>query len=239
MELDGHCEKLALAFEHQGRQHYYRVDYFQNSIEQLRKRKADDKRKRLLCRENNITLIEVPQIPDSLPLSQVQQYILKHCKESGIEIPKDAEQIKIDLRNAYSPSAKEKMQLIYDIASEHGGVCLSSVYVSGKVKLRFRCENGHEWETIPVVIFKGHWCRKCGASKRGFVRRLTIDEMNRLAKEKGGRCLSQEYVNANTHLKWECNKGHQWTAIPNSIKRGSWCPVCSKNNRLSKVKQAK
>lgn len=237
MELDGFCMELTLAFEHQGRQHFHQVDYFHSSAEQLQKRQADDETKRFLCRKNNIKLIEVPQIPDSLSITKVQHYILKLCGENGIEIPENAEQIKVELKYAFTPSAKEKIELIRDIASEHGGICLSSVYVSGNIKLKFRCANSHEWETIPYVIFKGHWCPKCGALERGFVRRLSIDEMNQLATEHGGRCLSKEYINANTHLLWECSKGHQWTAIPNSIKRGSWCSICSKDNRRKRDKQ--
>jgi hypothetical protein len=239
MELDGYCEELNLAFEHQGRQHYELIDYFYQSEGQFQKRQVDDRRKKSLCKRNNITLIEVPQIPDSIHISEVQPYILKHCMKHGIEIPRDAEHIKVKLRKAYSPSAREKMQRISEIAFEHEGICLSSSYVGNQVKLRFRCKNGHEWDALPPAVLKGHWCRKCAASKRGFARRLTIDEMIRLAKQRGGRCLSQEYVNANVHLLWECNKGHRWMAIPNSIKRGSWCSVCSKDNRLGRDTQAK
>ena len=39
----------------------------------------------------------------------------------------------------------------------------------------------------------------------------------RIAQERGGRCVSSVYVNSMTKLTWECAKGHQWEAIPNSI----------------------
>lgn len=109
MELDGYCVELALAFEHQGRQHYYQIDHFHSSKNQFLKRQSDDIRKKLLCKENNITLIEIPQIPDELPLSMVQQYILKHCKDSWYEVLEDAEHIKVKLRTAFTPTAREKM----------------------------------------------------------------------------------------------------------------------------------
>jgi len=237
MELDGYCKELALAFEHQGIHHFQQIDYFHSSEAQFHKRQRDDSQKRFLCKKNNVTLIEVPQIPESLKLPIVKKYILKQCKEVGYEIPVNAEHVNLTLNTAYSPNTHEKIKLIREVASTHGGTCLSSAYFGMKVKLRFRCKNSHEWETTPDVILKGHWCPKCSSLKRGFIRRLTIGEMHQLAKERGGRCLSQTYVNANTHLLWECSKGHQWRAIPNSIKRGSWCLVCSRDRRSRKVGQ--
>ena len=60
-----------------------------------------------------------------------------------------------------------------------------------------------------------------------------IKEMQRIAGSRGGKCLSDTYVNGSTKLLWECAKGHQWKAIPHHVGRGSWCPYCS---RLSKRK---
>jgi hypothetical protein len=28
-------------------------------------------------------------------------------------------------------------------------------------------------------------------------------------------------------MLWECKGGHKWLANSNSIRRGSWCPVCT------------
>ena len=54
-----------------------------------------------------------------------------------------------------------------------------------------------------------------------------IEEMRALALGRGGLCLSTDYVNNNTRLKWKCDKGHVWLAVPGSIQQGSWCPKCS------------
>ncbi len=58
-------------------------------------------------------------------------------------------------------------------------------------------------------------------------RRLTIEERREIGEKRGGECLSPEYVNAHTKLRWRCEKGHEWEATPNHVKRGSWCPYCS------------
>ncbi len=230
MELDGYCRTLGLAFEHQGLQHFQRRSQFQTA-KQFAKRQKDDSLKKSLCEQNNVTLIDVPQIPDLLPLSQIQSYIIEQCQQKGFKPPIGAERVKVTLCEAYSPTARIRLQALREAASAHGGECLSPTYLGIGIQLRFRCAEGHEWRTIPNVIVKNHWCPKCAASKRGKARRLTLREMQEIATSKGGKCLSQQYVNANSNLLWECNNGHRWLAIPNSIKRGSWCSICARSDR--------
>ncbi len=50
---------------------------------------------------------------------------------------------------------------------------------------------------------------------------LTIEEMRDIAKQRGGLCLSSEYMGNKVKLKWQCSDKHVWKAIPQSIKR-SW-----------------
>ncbi|MAW63646.1 MAG: hypothetical protein CL473_06650 [Acidobacteria bacterium] len=51
----------------------------------------------------------------------------------------------------------------------HDGVCLSTVYVNSKAKLRWRCAEGHEWESTPSNmeqrVKKGYWCTKCARTR--------------------------------------------------------------------------
>lgn len=54
-----------------------------------------------------------------------------------------------------------------------------------------------------------------------------IREMQLVASAKGGECLSEFYINNNTRLRWRCAEGHEWEAVPSSIKSGSWCPECA------------
>jgi hypothetical protein len=59
---------------------------------------------------------------------------------------------------------------------------------------------------------------------------LTIEDMKRIASEKGGWCLSDEYINQLTKLTWKCSEGHVWETIPKHIRRGTWCPVCARKS---------
>lgn len=57
-----------------------------------------------------------------------------------------------------------------------------------------------------------------------------INELKELAKQMKGECLSVKYLGTHSKAKWKCEKGHEWEAIPKSIKKGHWCPYC--NGRL-------
>jgi len=55
--------------------------------------------------------------------------------------------------------------------------------------------------------------------------------MRKIAEERGGKCLSIEYVDQRTPLLWECSEGHTWKAKPadikgNKAKPGTWCKTC-------------
>ena len=59
-------------------------------------------------------------------------------------------------------------------------------------------------------------------------RKGTIEEMQAIARQRGGLCLSNTYLNSKTKLKWQCAYGHIWEATPRDVKhRGKWCPYDS------------
>lgn len=114
------------------------------------------------------------------------------------------------------------------IALSRGGKCLSAEYVNADTKLRWLCAQGHEWESRPIAVKRGDWCKRCWAFKNADKTRLTISIMQETARRRGGECLSDHYVNANTKLEWKCAYGHVWSATPGKIRFGTWCPQCAK-----------
>jgi hypothetical protein len=114
-------------------------------------------------------------------------------------------------------------------ATKRGGECLSLTYQNSKSRLRWRCVKGHEWETQGSVIVAGHWCPKCEKERLGRQYALNIQDMQEVAAKRGGKCLSSTYLNNRSRLIWRCSKGHEWEAIANSVRRGSWCPICRKS----------
>tara|TARA_R100001224_G_C3967223_1_gene131242 strand:+ start:265 stop:753 length:489 start_codon:yes stop_codon:yes gene_type:complete len=133
---------------------------------------------------------------------------------------------------------KAWLVLMKSIAKERGGECLSEEYRGQKVKLKFVCSEGHEFESTPDNInLKGSWCKVCsGKSKH------TIEDMQKIAKQRQGECLSKEYVNSQTNLRWRCQFGCEWEATPNNIiHMNSWCPECNTPEGLYeyRMKEAK
>ena len=68
------------------------------------------------------------------------------------------------------------------------------------------------------------------------VKPLGIKVMKNIALQRGGICLSNEYINIYTKLKFKCKEGHIWKTVPANIKAGNWCPKCQINisERISK-----
>lgn len=60
LELDGYNEKLSIAFEYQGQQHYSQVKRFQPTEDKFQMQIFRDQVKKSLCDEHGITLIIIP-----------------------------------------------------------------------------------------------------------------------------------------------------------------------------------
>ncbi len=127
---------------------------------------------------------------------------------------------------------KLTIEEMHRIAKGHNGKCLSKRYNNARTNLKWRCAEGHIWKATPDSIKnQGSWCQKCSNRRIVMLQRLNIEMMQEIAKQKNGKCLSGTYVNNKTPLLWECSEGHQWEAIPNNVKRGSWCPYCARMAR--------
>ena len=112
---------------------------------------------------------------------------------------------------------------MHSLAKKHGGKCLSKKYINSYTKLKFQCAKGHNWMGIPTKISAGVWCPKCARKSRTD----TIENMQAIAKKRGGKCISKKYEYVKKHLEWECAEGHRWKAVPMTVKNGSWCRICA------------
>ena len=98
-------------------------------------------------------------------------------------------------------------------------------------KIRYsKC--GHRDEVSAQQLRDQRKCKFCPNPDRGGAQRLDISDAIKLARSRGGVCLSECYINSSTKLLWKCKQGHLWPASYNSVrggksKKGSWCPVCS------------
>lgn len=119
---------------------------------------------------------------------------------------------------------------VREAADALGGRLLSRSYRRVHQRLAFECAAGHRFEKrVGRLLDEQSWCRRCvnDAQRAGIGAAITI------AKRRGGRCLSQSYVNGTQHLEWECREGHRWRAGLKNVRKGTWCPFCNRPRRLT------
>lgn len=119
--------------------------------------------------------------------------------------------------------AKRDIDEFAALALSRAGRLVSSQYFGVAKALEWECGVGHKWFARPNNVINGTWCPLCAPN-----RRLSLTDMQRLATLRGGSCLSLEYKNARSKLRWCCSRGHEWEAVPHAVKAGSWCPQCAK-----------
>ena len=145
---------------------------------------------------------------------------------------------------------KEKLDQKLEIAKTHaiskGGNCLSTEYINNGSPMSWSCSNPDhkEWNaTYKKVVCCGTWCPQCSrevarikmqSPKLSAEQRLVIAHNH--AKEKGGECLSNEYVSARDYLTWKCSNPEHTTWLSwydTVIRQGHWCPQCANESNIS------
>jgi len=111
------------------------------------------------------------------------------------------------------------------LIEDYGGKCITTFdnYKGAAHKIEWQCVKGHNQKTNPpgFIESKNH-CKICFKKVK-----LTLEQLQEIAKKRGGKCLSDKYVNNTIKLLWECVNGHQWTARSFDVKnKKSWCPTC-------------
>ncbi len=123
------------------------------------------------------------------------------------------------------------------LAANKGGECLSIEYKNHESKLLLRCSNNHIWKASVASLVKGQWCAQCEYERR---RKYSVESLRSIAHERGGNCLSQEYISPQTHYSWRCRNGHVWKNTMQGAKE-VWCKECNlierKRQSLAKLSQ--
>jgi len=83
LELDGYCEELHLAFEYQGKQHYFFISYFHGDDEtKFLDQQYRDALKKEYCTKYKYKLLEIPYTMNSL--KKKYEYIVKFLRDNDI-----------------------------------------------------------------------------------------------------------------------------------------------------------
>lgn len=104
-------------------------------------------------------------------------------------------------------------------ARQHGGECLSTDYVNNRSKLSFRCEEGHLFDLeARLITWQGSWCKECQYAD--------LTDVDEYCAERGGRCVTRDYVPNHAVIWIECEQGHRWPTTRSHILDGRWCWAC-------------
>jgi hypothetical protein len=121
---------------------------------------------------------------------------------------------------------KHTVQSMNALAAKKGGKFTSTDFKSVNNKYEWECSRGHRWLACPTDVTKGSWCESCTTIER---QEKLLKEFQQLAQSRGGACLSKEYIDSYTKLKFCCSEGHEWLARPGNVKNSkAWCPQCAK-----------
>jgi hypothetical protein len=121
-------------------------------------------------------------------------------------------------------------------AKSKNGECKSQIY-NYKEKITFKCsDKTHpEWSVKFSNMKKDNsWCPYCSGNRIADPLALC----HQIAKERGGKFLSTEYINKHTPLKWKCGNTkcnqYEWESNIDNIKNSNhWCPKCGGTSKLS------
>jgi hypothetical protein len=228
LELDGFNESLCIAFEHQGKQHYSSVEFFEAKFS-FAKRQLYDQWKREACNKHNIKLIEVPEVGTQTKLDALASLISEELRNLGV--PFAGVRGSIDYGPAYATNGGTQfLEKLHRYAAERGGACLEAQYLGSRLSHNFVCQMGHRWNTSADSVLRGKWCPRCSALKKAESNKNSIEVLRAVAIERGGKLVSTLYEASNQKVTWECKEGHQWAATYNGVRKGTWCPICAKTS---------
>lgn len=151
LELDGYNEKLGLAFEYQGAQHFGKSYKNQNIQKVIR----NDKIKLEKCSDMGVNLIIINDSDVSKEYSIKKQLSNELIK---LKIDIDILSIDVDYSSLYSYGYLDELK---QIAESRGGDLLSGSYKGTKEKYKWKCERGHVWEASAYSVKSGSWCGIC------------------------------------------------------------------------------
>lgn len=180
LELDGYCEELDLAFEHQGEQHYVKGKFKDTDGKKFEEIKEHDRIKVESCNAKGISLIVIPYTEKDNYVKFIYEEI-KRCAINNRKVmellPKECPKItKIDIDAIINQTATsdEKMyaKLKEKVTKLGGTIIGEQKCVTTTSKITVRCKDGHEFDTSysKICYVRVRWCSKCGKKKKGTCR---------------------------------------------------------------------
>lgn len=223
MEIDGYSDTLKLGFEYQGIQHFKQIGIYAQDIGT---RIKDDELKQKLCEAQGIKLFY-------LTYEDSYEDFPKRIKEQAYKFGLDTEmfdfETEIDLSSAYIRD--DRLEELTRLLEKKGIRVLSKKWLTSDTKYSLEClVCGNKWRAAGNMFFNSRrvaGCRVCALKAVAGANRGNLQDLQAFAKAKGGKCLSDVYVQRRWAYRWRCGKGHTFEGNFNNMKfRNEFCPYC-------------
>ena len=123
---------------------------------------------------------------------------------------------------------KHDYEFVKNYFANDGYELLSKVYVNAMSKLNIVCPSGHEYEVCFNSFKNGNRCPECAGNKKH-----SFEYVKKYYGDRNYLYLSTTYTNALTKELVQCPEGHQYKVVFSSFQRGSRCPECAGNKKLT------
>lgn len=123
-----------------------------------------------------------------------------------------------------------------ELAQTRGFEWVDTDIVNVDTPTRWKCSDGHEWETTYYNIGKGAHCPECFSQLNRSTK--TDEDYYELGKRQGISWLGPFPKNVLTKTCWQCKKGHKWESAYHNVDNGRGCPVCKTPHGEKKIAKA-
>lgn len=96
--------------------------------------------------------------------------------------------------------------------------------LTSELQMQCGCELAHTFKTsasrLSLLVINKPNCPHCRYER-------PMAQLTKIVEKHGGKMLTP-YKDSTTKVKFQCKRGHKWSAMPNSIMSGgTWCPTCA------------
>ncbi|CAI8268760.1 MAG: Uncharacterised protein [Polaribacter sp. SA4-10] len=231
LQLDGYCKEKKIAFEYQGYQHFTKGSYFHNDAEKYKNQQARDSQKKLLCKENGITLIEIFEFK-TIRKSRIPVFV-KQVKEqlNTLNIKHSSELFIPELDKLYKGRESGLYKTAKRVVEANNGTIQD--YTGSVSKHVITCNYGHESNKLLSVIKRdGFNCPICKNESK-------FNRLKQIIEAKGGALLDVKLKKGgwSNNYNWKCDKGHRNYTNGKNIIQSITCKKCQRKVDIDKFKE--
>jgi hypothetical protein len=199
LELDGFNDRLRIAFEHQGRQHFTTV---RGNAEILAATQKRDQFKKDCCAAEGVALFQIREV-SPLTLNTLRPQIIEEANRLGLRLPSSIRHLNLSVSDIpLIPREKDRVLRITKIVEERSFSMMKDSYSGYLASLKLLCAKGHEHSVQARTILQGLWkgrCSKCLAGPPP-----SKEELAEVLRSKRLRLLNSPPQHGREVCEWGC-----------------------------------